>query len=328
MSSNRKTSSRIAKTEKPGKNKKNKSHSIRSTEKSSKPSAPPPKKEKTDAEKLAEWIAFRKTNAPGNPEWDIYDLNIKKFVGEMNDHLLAKDSEFNSKFSSSNSSKRSNYVRLDWRWIKAMVWTETGPISSDWRTLPMQIGKSTDPGIKSATRSHEKDYNKFDAIIPDSWKSALDKKEQKVKSDPLCNIQAGIMLLMMRMGKEAKNISIPVNAACTYEYKVKKGENYTVIANNADNQLAPGVKTTKDDLELCNSDKKVLHPGDTIKYREAKYVLYVLDWYPFDAINIRNQYNINPKDANSKNPGDPDYAEKLQAMYNIILESESGKVNE
>lgn len=45
-------------------------------------------------------------------------------AGEFNQHLKAT----------------TGYRQLDWLTIKAMLWTESGAASPEWRTKPMQIG--------------------------------------------------------------------------------------------------------------------------------------------------------------------------------------------
>jgi hypothetical protein len=48
--------------------------------------------------------------AVGDAEWNVYDCEIQMAVNEFNGHL----------------SGQSGYRPLDWQFIKAIVWTETG----------------------------------------------------------------------------------------------------------------------------------------------------------------------------------------------------------
>ena len=96
-------------------------------------SGQPPKK----LSSLDEWKSGRE-KAIGNPDWYIYDNTIRKLVSEINQHLsMSKNIE--------------KYKPLDWKLIKAMIWTETGATSTEWKTKPMQIGKIGDNGILKVT---------------------------------------------------------------------------------------------------------------------------------------------------------------------------------
>lgn len=90
----------------------------------------PPKK----LSPLDEWKAGRE-KAIGNPDWYIYDNTIRKLVSEINRHL-------------STSKNIEKYKPLDWKLIKAMIWTETGATVAAWKTRPIQIGNTGDEGSK------------------------------------------------------------------------------------------------------------------------------------------------------------------------------------
>ncbi|MFH7811484.1 MULTISPECIES: hypothetical protein [Acetobacter] len=66
--------------------------------------------------------------------WNAYDSDIKNIVNEYNRYLI----------------NTPNYRPLDWKIIKAMIWVETGgPDNPSWRSRPMQIGNTQDPGLKA-----------------------------------------------------------------------------------------------------------------------------------------------------------------------------------
>ena len=71
-----------------------------------------------------------------DPRWNEYDETIKREVAF-----------YNQKFAGV-----ANYVPLDWRIVKAMVWSEVmaGPDGNptEWQTRPMQIGVTGDPGFQ------------------------------------------------------------------------------------------------------------------------------------------------------------------------------------
>ena len=71
--------------------------------------------------------------AAGNPAWDIHDKEIQAALTEFNRHL----------------SSTTGYQQLNWHFIKAMVWVESGAGSPAWRTSPIQIGNPGDPGLSS-----------------------------------------------------------------------------------------------------------------------------------------------------------------------------------
>jgi hypothetical protein len=66
--------------------------------------------------------------------WHEYDCNIVSIINEFNRHLASTP----------------QYRPLDWRIVKAMIWTETGgPTDASWRSRPMQIGHPSDPGLQA-----------------------------------------------------------------------------------------------------------------------------------------------------------------------------------
>lgn len=64
--------------------------------------------------------------------------------------------EFNARLG-----RKSRYVEkpmppLNWKWIKAMVWVESGgPTNPAWKTRPMQIGNPGDAGLGVLKRGEE-----------------------------------------------------------------------------------------------------------------------------------------------------------------------------
>jgi hypothetical protein len=66
--------------------------------------------------------------------WAEYDCDIQRGVTQYNRHLR----------------NTPGFISLDWRLIKAMVWTESGgPGNRAWRSNPMQIGNPGDPGLRA-----------------------------------------------------------------------------------------------------------------------------------------------------------------------------------
>ncbi|WP_307174377.1 hypothetical protein [Duganella sp. CF517] len=72
--------------------------------------------------------------------WHSHDCDLQRIVAELNRHLSGKG----------------GYFPLDWRIVKAMVWTESGgPNNPAWHNNPMQIGNSGDPGLAALLSGKE-----------------------------------------------------------------------------------------------------------------------------------------------------------------------------
>ena len=78
-----------------------------------------------------------------DPRWNQYDEVIKKEVAF-----------YNQKFNGI-----ADFVPLDWRYVKAMVWTEVmaGPAgnSKEWQSRPIQVGIPGDPSLPTLARGGE-----------------------------------------------------------------------------------------------------------------------------------------------------------------------------
>ena len=110
-------------------------------------------------------------------QWNAWDSEIRRTVDEYNQHL----------------SSTPDYHPLDWRWIKAIIWVETGAHSPAWTRQPMQIGNPDDPGLTSLLSGKEGG----DRIVPPAWKGRL--TVGSARSNPVDNIRAGGGYLLMRM---------------------------------------------------------------------------------------------------------------------------------
>ncbi|VFS84167.1 DNA-binding protein [Salmonella enterica subsp. enterica] len=81
------------------------------------------------------------------------------------------------------------YKPLDWKLIKAMIWTETGAAVTAWKTRPIQIGNTGDEGIKEVVIPARP--RKYNIIIPKTWNTYLINKTDLIRSNPEYNIRAG-----------------------------------------------------------------------------------------------------------------------------------------
>lgn len=245
---------------------------------------------------LEEWKSGRE-KAIGNPDWYIYDNTIRKLVSEMNQHLsMSKNIE--------------QYKPLDWKLIKAMIWTETGATSPAWKTRTMQIGNIGDSGILEVTIPARP--RKYNIIVPKVWGKYLKNKSDMIKTNPEYNIRAGIALLMIKMSEKDKTI---YDDEKEYIYEVVKGDlGYSSIATKTG--TTQGILTTLNGV-------KVIHPGDKLKYKKAHLEQYIPGWKLFTPQNIQIQYNRDPGRAITSNPGDVNYADIIKYVYDLIIADEN-----
>ncbi|EAA6361166.1 TPA_asm: LysM peptidoglycan-binding domain-containing protein, partial [Salmonella enterica subsp. enterica serovar Enteritidis] len=200
----------------------------------------PPKK----LSPLDEWKAGRE-KAIGNPDWYIYDNTIRKLVSEINRHL-------------STSKNIEKYKPLDWKLIKAMIWTETGAAVTAWKTRPIQIGNTGDEGIKEVVIPARP--RKYNIIIPKTWNTYLINKTDLIRSNPEYNIRAGIALLMIKMSETEKDKIV---------YDNENEDTYEVVEGDRGySSIAKKIGTTQSVLTKLNG-VKVIHPGDKLKYKKA-----------------------------------------------------------
>jgi Zn-dependent peptidase ImmA (M78 family) len=247
---------------------------------------------------LDEWKAGRE-KAIGNHDWYIYDNTIRKLVSEINQHLsMSKNIE--------------QYKPLDWKLIKAMIWTETGATSPAWKTRTMQIGNIRDKGILEVTVPARP--RKYNIIVPKDWDKYLKNKSDMIKSNPEYNIRAGIALLMIKMSETEKDKTV-YDDEKEYIYEVVKGDlGYSSIAKK--------IGTTQGVLTTLNGIKAI-HPGDKLKYKKSHLEQYIPGWKLLTPQNIQIQYNGDPKRATASEPGDINYADKVEYVYGLIVADEN-----
>ncbi|EAA6842157.1 LysM peptidoglycan-binding domain-containing protein [Salmonella enterica] len=254
----------------------------------------PPKK----LSPLDEWKAGRE-KAIGNPDWYIYDNTIRKLVSEINRHL-------------STSKNIEKYKPLDWKLIKAMIWTETGAAVAAWKTRPIQIGNTGDEGIKEVVIPARP--RKYNIIIPKTWNTYLINKTDLIRSNPEYNIRAGIALLMIKMSETEKDKIV---------YDNENEDTYEVVEGDRGySSIAKKIGTTQSVLTKLNG-VKVIHPGDKLKYKKAHLEQYIPGWLLFTPENIKKQYNIDPTKAQPGHRGDHTYADKIRFTYALIVADES-----
>jgi LysM repeat protein len=216
--------------------------------------------------------------AAGDPAWDIHDKEIQAAVAEFNQHLLGT----------------TGYQALEWRFIKAMIWVESGAGSPAWKTSPIQIGNPGDPGLSSLLSGKEGG----ELILPPQVQSTL--TPLLATTMAAHSIRAGIGYLLMKLANFAfQNVADADTAV--YEITVKSGDSLDKIAR------AHG--TTIETLKKMNPAAQVLKPGQVLKYHKAAIKKVIIGWKQVTTANIAVYYN---------GGGDSSYAAKLDYALSVI----------
>lgn len=203
--------------------------------------------------------------------WNSYDCDIKRVVGEYNQHLLNQE----------------HYRPLDWRLIKAMIWTESGgPNNRAWKRNPMQIGNPGDPGLRALLSKDEGGA----LILPPSIAKVL--SESSALSSPLMNIRAGTGYLLMRLAR-FDIADVVDDTAVVSVVEVRRGDTYSKIAHDNGSTVST--------LKMLNRGILALSPGMSIKCQKASMRKVIVGWEPITTAHIASRYNV----------GDPAYARKL-----------------
>jgi len=219
--------------------------------------------------------------AAGNHKWDRWDCEIKMAVNEYNQHL----------------SGTPGYMRLDWQFIKALIWVESGPHQPDWETKPMQIGVSTDPGMNAFLSGNEGGH----LILPSAWKGRL--TPATVPTIPTHNIRAGIGYLLMRTAYYDDQIVLDADRK-VYEIAVKPGDSFDKIAKEKGSrrELMEKLNPTIHPLRL--------RPGQVVKYQKASLQRVITGWRPISSALAQSRYNSGKKD--------PDYSKKIDYALSAV----------
>jgi LysM repeat protein len=212
-------------------------------------------------------------NAVGDPKWNRWDCEIQQAVRAYNYHLRGTP----------------GYVSLDWKLVKAIIWTESGPHKPDWNKKPMQIGNPHDPGL----RAFLSDKEGGDLVIVPEWKGLI--TAGSARTNPVHNIRAGVGYLLMKRANYAHQSILDADDK-VYEIKVKAGDSLEKIAK------ANG--STLEVLQKFNPDAKVLKIGQVVKYQKASVRKVITGWEPITHMFVALKYN--------STQGDPDYAEKIR----------------
>ena len=215
-----------------------------------------------------------------NAAWDVYDTTIQLEVADYN----------------SRHSGTPGYKQVNWLLIKAMLWAESGgPKSKAWKTRPMQIGNTGDPGYATVKNGAEGSS----VVMPPKLKGELPTGNI---NEPHFNIRVAIAYLFTRMAKVGTQSVVDSTDPKVFPYKVVKGDNGLAT-------IAKKVGSTTETLQKLNPNAKLLHVNDTIQCQKASYKTVILGWRTFDTANIALLYNAG---------GDDRYAEKLDYVLSLF----------
>jgi hypothetical protein len=211
--------------------------------------------------------------------WHDYDCDIELIVSQFNRHLAGT----------------AGFIPLDWRLIKAMVWTESGgPDNRAWRDNPVQIGNPGDPGLAALFSRNEGGA----LVIPPELQGKL--TIASARFSPQMNISAGVAYLLMRLAMYGFDDVADEHDKRTYNVLVKSGDNLEKIAK------ANG--TTVAMLRKCNHGTLALSPGQSLNYQKSSTCKIIRRWTAASATSIARLYNV----------GDPAYAKKLTYCLTVM----------
>jgi len=211
-----------------------------------------------------------------DPAWDGYDCDIQRIVNEFNTFLA----------------RTHGFALLDWKLIKAMVWTESGgPSTPAWNTRPIQIGNPGDPGLRALLSGQEGG----ELILPAPYAKSL--TIASAVATPQMNIVAGVAYLLMRCARYGNETvtSGPVTP-------------YTVLPGDSFDKIARLNGSTVDALQKLNPGVRLLHPKQVLKFQKAVHRKQITGWERITTALIAAKYNT----------GDPRYVDKLNYCLAVI----------
>jgi LysM repeat protein len=223
---------------------------------------PPPKPQDVLIEPGKGTIKSLAQNPYADARWSEYDTTIKGTVDA-----------YNTKFRAS-----PGYVALDWRLIKAQVWTEVvaGPDDRNWYERPMQIGRFIHDTAFKVIRNG---LDHSELVTDKSLRDSITADRTGAN-----NIRAGIAY-DVHLNARYANVEV-IEDAKNQVHTVEKGETVDSIAK------AEG--TTVENLMTLNSlDKHSaahIHLGQKLTFQKAHHEWKIVGWKQWmDAIKAYNQ---------------------------------------
>lgn len=183
----------------------------------------------------------------------VYDLTIRQLLKEYLERL-----------------KPTKVPNIDWKWIKMILWVESGAKQREWTTKPMQIGVSGDPVVL-------KGKEKIELILPSDQRNGL--TAGSVKFIPELNIKVGIAYLLNRLC-ESEIISTPDSQAAVEQYVVKSGDSLDKIAQEFNSSV--------NHIQYLNQLglSANLSIGQTLKVQRVITGRQITKWKPITVENV------------------------------------------
>ena len=197
---------------------------------------------------------------------------------------------------------------LDWRWVKAMVWTEVlaGPneSKSQWQKLPMQIGVVkggvTDPGY-GVVRDAGQDEG-ADLVVEDELKQKVQNRANVVGH---LNVRTGIAYLFIRYIDGIGADDDKITNSTLQTYTIQSGDKISKLISKGIIKTTQ-VNIIKNTPGLTKENIGDLEPGQVIKYQEAEARRKITKWKDWmEAIRLYNNKDL-------------EYIPKVKRAYQII----------
>lgn len=219
-----------------------------------------------------------------SPRWSAHDETIKKAIQSLNERFKGTP----------------GFKPLDWRWVKAMAWQETGANSGQWDAKPLQIGNKGDPGLSVVKGGNSADEKaKVKAVVPKELQEEL-KKGMTAE----LNIKAGVAYLFYIAARPRLKFVTVIDDPTPRTYTLQDKEFPSTVAGK--------LKTTADvilkDSGLTPESVRKLPKKATIKYRLAHTEYQVGGWGDWEA--AIKEYN---------GGGVKHYLEEVKARYEKIV---------
>ena len=242
-----------------------------------------------DAQRLKDWEKGVTDSRKKDPKlWDTYDDHIKAIVPVFNQFLAGK----------------SLYKPLDWKFIKALNWVESGPQAPGhaWYKRPMQIGNKGDGGLHDLLTTPQGKL-----IMPLQFKVGM--TEAAAKENPKLNIIAGTAYLLRRLA----NFNL-VFDPISFDKKSEvtpivdgKGIIGTIDPSTTTRVMDP---LTHESIPVDQKHRRAVHSVHAAHAPKPKAHLGIIGWKILSSEFAMNAYN----------KGDGNYADKMDFAYKIIKE--------
>ena len=247
---------------------------------------------------LARWEHNLTSSLAQEPAaWHQYDSVIQVTVSEYNQFLR----------------KTPGYSLLDWRFIKAMCWIESGAYNPAWKRNPMQIGAfRADAGMKDILSSQQGKL-----VLPPKY--ALTLNMANVPVIPTCNIQAGTGYMLERMARFGQIHSF-LNSTTLPQRKSLSGAAAKSAFNRFEREQERYPYSLFHQFPTSSHNENTndlvgefgLEQSASRKHLERRSIYGIVGWRVISFDSIAHRYN---------GGGDGNYADKLAFAWGIIAGS-------